>query len=158
MIQRLTKKQINPVLRFLTGFNRISLPKGFTLIELLVVIAIIGLLATIVLVSFTEVRTSGKDTAVKANMNQMRLAAEIEYNVSGDYSGVSDRDDFTAAKDAAEGAGADFGDGDANIKFSGDGEAYCFQALLPGGENWCVDNVGFVGEASGCTGENFSCR
>lgn len=127
--------------------------KGFTLIELLVVIAIIGLLATIVLVSFTDIRTQGKDAAIKANINQMRLAAEIAYNLDGDYSGVTGREDYSAALAAVEDAAGE----SATVNIDGDGESYCFQIALPGGSDWCVDSLGFVGEASGCDVVNYDC-
>lgn len=56
-------------------FNR-----GFTLIELLVVIAIIGILSTIVLASLGTARTKGEDSAIQANLSNMRAQAELYYS------------------------------------------------------------------------------
>ena len=53
--------------------------KGFTLIELLVVVAIIGLLASIVIVSLSGVRTGARDSKGKADLRQMQTAMEVCY-------------------------------------------------------------------------------
>lgn len=54
--------------------------RGFTLIELLVVIAIIGILASVVLASLNSARDKGEDSAVRANINNIRAQAEIVYD------------------------------------------------------------------------------
>ena len=54
--------------------------KGFTLIELLVVVAIIGILASVVLASLNTARTKGSDAAIKANLDNMRAQAAIDYD------------------------------------------------------------------------------
>ncbi len=63
--------------------------RGFTLIELLVVIAIIGILAAVILPSLGSSREKGKETAVKAQLANIRSQAELynqtnggEYNTS----------------------------------------------------------------------------
>jgi prepilin-type N-terminal cleavage/methylation domain-containing protein len=50
--------------------------KGFTLIELLVVISVIGILATIVLISFTGVQKQARDTARKSDLKQYQSSLE----------------------------------------------------------------------------------
>jgi len=62
---------------------------GFTLIELLVVIAIIGILASIVLVSFPSANNKAKDARVLAAMNQIRDQAAVYYTDNSTYVGFS---------------------------------------------------------------------
>ena len=52
---------------------------GFTLVELLVVIAIIGILSAVVLASLNTARQKGGDAAVQADLNAIRIQAEIFY-------------------------------------------------------------------------------
>lgn len=62
-----------------------KLNRGFTLIELLVVIAIIGILSTIVLASLGTARTKGEDSAIQANLSNMRAQAELLYSNLNSY-------------------------------------------------------------------------
>lgn len=65
------------------------LQRGFTLIELLVVIAIIGILSSVVLASLNTARGKGANTAIKANLANMRAQGEIIYdsNTPNSYNG-----------------------------------------------------------------------
>ena len=59
--------------------------QGFTLIELLVVVAIIGILSAIVLASLSGARTGAYDAKVKAQLSNLRSAAEIYYTTNFNY-------------------------------------------------------------------------
>lgn len=76
--------------------KRNILNKGFTLIELLVVIAIIGVLSSVILVSVTTARQKSADSAIKANIDQLRKEADFffddELRGNGTYGST-----FTAA-------------------------------------------------------------
>ena len=51
--------------------------KGFTLIELLVSISIVGILATLVLVSFTGAQKQARDTTRKSDLKQYQLKIDL---------------------------------------------------------------------------------
>lgn len=59
--------------------------KSFTLIELLVVIAIIGLLASVILVSFANIRKQARDAIRLSDMKQIMIALELYRNEYGNY-------------------------------------------------------------------------
>jgi len=59
--------------------------KGFTLIELLVVISIIGVLATIVLGSLNDARSSARDAQRKRDIKTIQTALEIYHLDKGQY-------------------------------------------------------------------------
>lgn len=63
--------------------------KGFTLIELLVVVAIIGVLASVVLASLNTARAKGADTSIKANLANLRAAAEMLYDSYSCYTSTN---------------------------------------------------------------------
>jgi len=129
--------------------------RGFTLIELLVVIAIIGILASIVLVSLGGARTKAKDAAIKANMDSMRLAAELFYTDNLTYTGAFADPSYTTAL-AALTANLPSG-GAVTDEIKADGTAYCIQADLNDGTDWCLDSTGYVGATAACDAASADC-
>ena len=51
--------------------------RGFTLVEILIVVIILGILATVVVAQFTNVRGGTADTALKDNLRWMRSAIQL---------------------------------------------------------------------------------
>ena len=68
------------------GFTLISKAcKGFTLIELLVVIVIIGILMSVLLVSYQGTRKTARNGKRKADLEQIRSALQLYHADCGEY-------------------------------------------------------------------------
>lgn len=57
-----------------------KMKKGFTLVELLVVISLIGVLASLVIISFTGSQKQGRDSQRKSDLRQYQNALEVFAN------------------------------------------------------------------------------
>lgn len=61
--------------------------KAFTIIELLVIVAVIGVLAAIVIVNITSLKSRAKDAAVRENMSSFFKLASDYLETHGNYGG-----------------------------------------------------------------------
>jgi prepilin-type N-terminal cleavage/methylation domain-containing protein len=68
---------------------KISKQTGFTLIELLVVVAIIGMLVSVIMVSFGQARLRSRDAKRLSDINQVRTGLDLYFNNGGGYPSVA---------------------------------------------------------------------
>ena len=59
--------------------------KGFTIVELLIVIVVIGILAALVLNTFSGVQKRARDTQRQTDVNSIATQLEVYYNDNGGY-------------------------------------------------------------------------
>ena len=59
--------------------------KGFTIVELLIVIVVIGILAALVLNTFSGVQRRARDTERQTDVNALATQLEVYYNDHGSY-------------------------------------------------------------------------
>ena len=106
--------------------------------ELLVVVAIIGILAAIVLVSLNSARNKGKNAAVKAQMAQLRSAAEMYNEDNGGFSGwCADAEEGRISQGAIDAGGTAYACNDSDSAW-----AAGVTLVGTGAGDWCVDSTG----------------
>ena len=129
---------------------------GFTLIELLVVIAIIGILASIVLVSFPSATKKAKDSRVKSAVSQARTVMTYYYSNQGSYASfASTNAEMIPLAEEAKKNGYNSSKGEGFIiRNSTSGTGTCMYVVLnekDGTTYYCADYIGRAGVA-GATG------
>jgi prepilin-type N-terminal cleavage/methylation domain-containing protein len=128
----------------------INRQRGFTLIELLVVIAIIGILASIVLVSFPSATKKAKDSRVKSAVAQARTVMTYYSSNQGTYTNFSSTSaDMTSLATEAKNNG--FNKEGFVITNGTVGTGSCMYVLLnekDGGSAYCADSSGLAGVAT----------
>ena len=143
---------------------------GFTLIELLVVIAIIGILASMIVVSFSGAIDKSKDTRIISSMAQMRKLAKIIQVEHGSYdvSGADEEFNCTANATADMRTLCDDIDEQKGVgasefpTFHTDIDEYCAYIQLMGGRYFCIDEhravlTGTNPSASHCNASSWDC-
>lgn len=131
--------------------------KGFTLVELLIVIAIIGILAAIVLINLNAARNKAKDAAIKSALQELRGAAEIEYDSAGTYAAVCTTGDISTTGDFGRIRTSINGNGGTTAASCNAGaSAFCAQSTLNVSGSWCIDSTGVSGSTADCDA-NYTC-
>ena len=69
--------------------------KGFTIVELLIVIVIIGILATLVIVTFSGIQQKARDSQRKTDINAVQSHVEAYYASNGFYPTLTELNDST---------------------------------------------------------------
>ncbi len=68
---------------------------GFTIIELLIVIVVIGILATLVITTFSGIQRNARNRAREADINSVRSQLEFYYGQQGVYPTLAQVNDAT---------------------------------------------------------------
>jgi len=69
--------------------------KGFTIVELLIVIVVIGILATLVIVTFTGIQQKARNSQRQTDINAVDSHVEAYYASSGNYPTYAQLNDST---------------------------------------------------------------
>ncbi len=84
-----------------------TLQKGFTIVELLIVIVVIGILAALVLNTFSGVQKRARDSERQTDINSLSTQLEVYYNDNGGYPALSQIDTGTEATTLFKGMDAE---------------------------------------------------
>lgn len=142
-----------------------KISKGFTLIELLVVIAIIGILASIVLVSFPGASKKAKDSRVISAIAQARTVMTYTYANDGAYTNLSCTNPTDMVALCAEVAKNSYGAAALSIQKTTSGACMYAPLNATNGASWyCADASGVAGTTATdpnttnyCNGTTYVC-
>ncbi len=81
--------------------------KGFTIVELLIVIVVIGILATLVIVTFSGIQQKGRDSQRKTDINAVASHVSAFYADKGYYPTMADLNNATWRSTNAKGLDAE---------------------------------------------------
>lgn len=84
-----------------------SLQKGFTIVELLIVIVVIGILAALVLNTFSGVQKRARDTQRQTDTNALFTQLEAYYNEKGGYPTLAQWNSIASATTLFKGVSED---------------------------------------------------
>lgn len=80
---------------------------GFTIVELLIVIVVIGILAAIVITTFTGVQRKGRDADRRSDIASIAAQAEVYFAENSRYPSLADLNDSTWRDANVKGLSAD---------------------------------------------------
>jgi general secretion pathway protein G len=75
--------------------SHISKQRGFTIIELLIVIIVIGILATLVITTFSGIQRNARNRTREADLNALHSQLEYYYGQNGRYPTLANVNDAT---------------------------------------------------------------
>lgn len=76
---------------------------GFTIVELLIVIVVIGILATLVIVTFSGIQQKGRNSQRQTDINTVTTYVSAYYTEKGYYPTLTDMNDATWRSNNAKG-------------------------------------------------------
>ncbi len=122
--------------------------KGFTIVELLIVIVVIGILAAIVIVTFTGVQKKARDADRKSDANGIAAQAEVYFGQEAKYPTAAQINNATFRSDNLKGLQEDAitaPGGAAGLVTSGAATSNYQYVTTPSGcDNTATDCVGFT--------------
>lgn len=115
--------------------------KAFTIIELLVVIAVVAVLASIVLVNVSSIKSKARDATIKADMTSFFKLALDYYEQHGNYGGFCEDQ---ATGDLFDSIPAYNGKKEKYCQHDSDDWFVCAQLNFPEDRSkaWCIDKSG----------------
>ena len=121
---------------------------GFTIVELLIVIVVIGILAAIVITTFTGVQKKGRDADRKSDVNAIYSQVEVYFAQEGKYPTLANLNDGDFRNTNLKGLSADAltdpkGSG-ATLVGAPVANAYSYVVTPTGCDNSTTDCIGFT--------------